>query len=502
MLLDVRNVSKAFQGVQALNDVSLTINGGEIHSLVGENGSGKSTLIKIIAGVTEPDSGGIVFDGRRHGGGYTAIDSIRAGIQVIYQDLSLVPNLTVAENIALSQIVEKKRKLINWSEMRRVAETELGNIHAQINLDALVEDLSVAGRQLVAIARAITQGAKLIIMDEPTTALTRAEVDSLVAIIRELRSRDISTLFISHKLDEVLGISERVTVIRDGRLVGVFSARELSVEQLEVHMTGKAVEKNRYTSAAETSGVPLLELRSLTRAGHFSDVSFRMWKGEIVGITGLLGSGRTELALSIFGLNPPDAGEIFLNGEPVRIRSTEDAVRHRISYLPEDRVLQGLFESKSIGDNVIVTILRKLCGALGLVSARKARAAVSHWVEELKVKTSSSALPVSSLSGGNQQKVVISKWLAINPQLFILDNPTVGIDVASKAYIHGIMRDLARRDMGIIMISDEILEVLNNCSRVLVMREGKIIREVKSSETLEQELYGIVGGNENENKRS
>ncbi len=500
VLLDVRGVSKAFKGVQALNEVSLRIQRGEIHSLVGENGSGKSTLIKIVAGVIRPDAGTIEFDGKKYASSHTAIDSIRAGIQVIYQDLSLVPNITVAENIALSQIVERKRKFIDWGEIRRVAAKELASIHARIDLAAVVENLSVASRQLVAIARALTQGAKLIIMDEPTTALTKAEVDSLVTIINELRARDISTLFISHKLEEVLQVSQRVTVIRDGRLIGVFPTRQLTVEQLETHMTGKAVEKKRFQAGADMRGIPLCELRALTRKGHFTDVNLKIWKGDILGITGLLGSGRTELALSIFGMNPPDSGEILINGKPVNIHSTEDAVRLKICYLPEDRVLQGLFESKSIADNVTVTVLKRLLGRLRLVNSRKARAVVERWVEELKIKTSSSALPVSSLSGGNQQKVVVSKWLAIEPHLFILDNPTVGIDVASKAYIHGIMWELARKDMGIVIISDEILEVISNCNRILVMKEGRIVRELRPSETSEEELYSIVSGNAYENK--
>jgi simple sugar transport system ATP-binding protein len=493
-LLETRGVSKAYRGVQALRDVSLTIRPGEIHALVGENGSGKSTLIKIIAGVVEPDRGEIVFDGRRRSEGLDALGAIRAGIQVIYQDLSLLPNLTVTENVALSQVVEKGRNLINWGGMRRVAQAELRSIHADIDLEAVVEDLPVSSRQLVAIARALTQGARLIIMDEPTTALTRPEVDALVAVIEQLRGRGISTLFVSHKLDEVLRISDRVTVIRDGRRVGVFSGHELTTEQLEAHMTGKPVTRLRFESSADTSGPPLLELRGLTRGGHFSGVDLRLWRGEILGITGLLGSGRTELALSIFGMNPADAGEVLLDGLPVTIRSTEDAVRHRIGYLPEDRVLQGLFPDKSIGENLVVTILDRLRGALGLIGSGRARATVERWVEQLKIKTASSALPVTSLSGGNQQKVVIGKWLAIQPQLFILDNPTVGIDVASKAYIHQIVRDLARSQMGVILISDEIAEVLGNCNRVLVMKEGRIVREVRSSEIGEEELYGFVSG--------
>jgi len=495
VLLDVQGVSKAYKGVQALSDVSITIHRGEIHSLVGENGSGKSTLIKIIAGVTQPDRGEIVFDGKHRTEGITALGAIRAGIQVIYQDLSLLPNLTVAENIALSQVVEKGRRFINWASMRRVAESELRSIHAQLDLDAVVEDLPVSSRQLVAIARALTQGAKLIIMDEPTTALTKPEVEALVAVIEELRSRDISTLFVSHKLDEVLEISDRVTVIRDGKPVGVFPASDLTTSELEAHMTGKPVTRERFESSTDTTGVPLLELRNLSRKGHFSEVSLKLWKGEILGITGLLGAGRTEVALSIFGMNPADAGELLLNGERVTIRSTEDAVRNGIGYLPEDRVVQGLFESKSIGENIVVTILERLLGGLRLVSARKARQAITRWVSELKIKTASSALPVTSLSGGNQQKVVIGKWLAIQPQLFILDNPTVGIDVASKAYIHGIVRDLARADMGVILISDEIPEVLATCNRVLVMKEGRIICEVRPAETTEEELYGLVSGN-------
>jgi simple sugar transport system ATP-binding protein len=495
-LLTARHVSKAFNAVQALSDFQIDIGRGEIHSLMGENGSGKSTFIKVIAGVIKPDSGDIIFDGVRYGVDRTTIEMMRAGIEVIYQDLSLYPNLSVAENIALPSFVEERRWRVDWKEMRAIAKRELELLqrHTPFDLDAMVEDLSMANRQIVAIVRALAHGAKLIVMDEPTTALTKPEVDSLLGVINDLKQRGISTLFVSHKFSEVFGVAERITVIRDGKFVAQFAADELTHEGLEYHMTGKESSKSAFTFQGERKAVPLLDVRGLTRQNHFTDINFRIWEGEIVGLTGLLGSGRTELAMSLFGLNPPDSGEIFVGGDPVSINSAWDAIRHGISYLPEDRIVQGLFEQKPIGENITVTVLDRLLGRFRLIDTEKTSSVVDRWLQELRIKTPSADLPVNSLSGGNQQRVVLSKWLATNPRVFILDNPTVGIDIASKSYIHSIIRELAARGMGILIISDEILEVLTNCNRIMVMAEGRIVGEYESDSTAEDELQTVVSG--------
>ena len=334
VFLDVRRISKAYEGVQALDEVSLTIGAGVVHCLVGENGSGKSTLIKCIGGVVEPDSGQISINGRVHEH-LQAIDAIREGIQIIYQDLSLYPNVTVAENISLNQFVERRASFVNWKEVRAVAARGLAEVEEDIHLDAMVQNLSVAKRQIVAITRSLTQGAKLIIMDEPTSAITRDDVDHLFTVIARLKKKGISTLFISHKLSEVFEIADAVTILRDGKKVGDFPAAELDDRKLTFLMTGRDITYTPYRFSPEKKQqTPVLEVRSLSRTGHFQDVSFSLWPGEILGLTGLIGSGRTELALALFGLNRPDSGQILLNGKPVHIRTPEDAVRLGIGYLP------------------------------------------------------------------------------------------------------------------------------------------------------------------------
>ena len=493
--LVVQNVSKSYAGVRALDRVSMAIRPGEIHCLVGENGSGKSTLIKAVAGVIPIDEGEITINGHRYKHLH-AIDSIRGGIQVIYQDLSLFPRLTVAENIAFNQLVEEKRKLVNWKEVRNIAQSELSKMNIRIDPDEFVEDLSMARKQMVAIVRALTQDAKLIIMDEPTTALTRSEIDSLFSIILDCKKRGIATIFVSHKLSEVLEISEKVTVLRDGKKIGEFATDELNNEKLIFHMTGKKIDRSTFVYAPpQQAKAPLLELRNLSKKSHYDAVNFTLHKGEILGITGLLGSGRTELALSLFGLNPPESGGIYLEGSPVRIESPRHAVNLGIGLLPEDRHSQGLFLQQSIGKNIVATVLHKLLNSMKLIDSSKKNLEINKWAAELQIKTPSLEAFVESLSGGNQQRVVLAKWLATTPKIFIVDNPTAGIDIGSKTEIHDMIHHLARSaGMGIIMISDEIAEVFHNCNRVLVMRAGKIVAQVNTRETTEDELFGIVSG--------
>lgn len=494
-LLEVRNISKSYVGVQALDSVSMAIDKGGIHCLVGENGSGKSTLIKIIAGVVRPDSGEIIIRGRRHRTLH-AIDAIREGIQIIYQDLSLYPNLSVAENISLNQMVEQDRKLLRWSEVRRIAEKALAGIGEELDLNELVENLSMAKKQLIAICRALTQKARLIIMDEPTSALTRGEIDHLFSIITGLQKQGISSLFVSHKLSEVFRIAEDVTILRDGKKVGDYKTAELDNEKLVFLMTGKKLEASSFSYDESRYGKDnLLEVKRLTRKGQFEDVSFTLKPGEILGITGLLGSGRTELALALFGLNKADSGGVFVEGKPARIRSPRDAVRLGISYLAEDRLNQGLYITQTISRNIIITVLNKILDSFGLISKTKRESTVSRWVEDLAIKTPTAEAPVQSLSGGNQQRVVLAKWLATDPKIFILDGPTIGVDIASKSNIHGIIRNLAGAGMGIIVISDEIPEVLQNCNRILVMSGGRIIKEIGDAASVgEEELFAIVSG--------
>ncbi|MBN1836047.1 MAG: sugar ABC transporter ATP-binding protein [Spirochaetales bacterium] len=491
LFLSMHGVSKRYTGVQALDRVDLEIARGEIHCLVGENGSGKSTLIKIISGVEQPDPGArIEIDGQVHSH-YHSIDSIRRGIEVIYQDLSLFPNTTVAENIALAQTIASDSHLISWREVRRIARAAMDRVGVRIPLDELVHDLSVADQQLVAICRALTSDVRLLILDEPTTALTRREVDGLFKVIRDLQSKGIATLFISHKLDEVLQIAERVTILRDGRKVGTYPSGELNGDKLTLLMTGKQVEFCLY-EYSPGGQPPLLEVRNLAKEGNFRDISFALYPGEILGITGLLGSGRTELAQALFGMNPPESGEVLVEGRPVRLRSVRQAIELGVGYVPENRLVQGLVMEQSVARNIVVTIVEKLRGMVGLIDERRRQTAIERWIRELSIRVPSPESPVQTLSGGNQQRVVLAKWMATDPKILILDGPTVGIDVAAKSSMHDILRGLAEQGMGVIVISDEVSEVYHNCNRVLIMHKGRILAEYRCQDSTEEEIQSRI----------
>lgn len=489
--LTLKNVSKHYAGVTALDSVNFEIFKGEIHCLVGENGSGKSTIIKIIAGTVPPDPGAIIQIEGQTVHGFHAIDAIHRGIQVIYQDLSLFPNLTVAENIALGQFVAAGNKLVNWRELREIAERAMARINIRLPLDALVEEISIADQQLVAICRALVHGVKLLIMDEPTASLTRKEVNALLSVALDMREKGISIIFVSHKLNEVLQIADRVSVIRDGKMVGTYSSNELDAEKLIHLMTGKKLEYRRFVWKGNREK-PILEVRQLSKRSQYRDISFKLYPGEILGITGLLGSGRTELALSLFGVTAPDSGEILFEGQPVKFRSNRDAIRLGIGYVPEDRLVQGLIMNQSVGKNIVITTLDHLMNHFGLIDQNKLKSAIYHWVEHLAIKVPSVEAPVQTLSGGNQQRVVLSKWIAANPKVLILDGPTIGIDVAAKFAIHEIIRELVEQGISIILISDEIPEVLNNANRVLVMHKGQLVAEFDPLKTSPDEVQNFV----------
>jgi simple sugar transport system ATP-binding protein len=489
--LVMKNISKRFTGVQALDSVEFSIDRGEIHCLVGENGSGKSTLIKIISGVEQPDEGAEISIGGQRIDSFHSIDTVKKGIEVIYQDLSLFPNLSVAENIAMSQIIETGRRLFDWKETRRISREAMSRIAIDLPLDERVGNLSVADQQLVAICRALTSDVRLLIMDEPTSSLTRKEVDALFSVITDLKKKGIATLFVSHKLNEVFDIAERVTVLRDGRKIGTFRRADLDNEKLALLMTGKKIEYSPYKPGTPGHH-PLLEVHCISKRSNFKNVSFTLHPCEILGITGLLGSGRTELALALFGMNRPDSGAIRIDGKPVKIDSVQDAIRLGIGYLPENRLIQGLVMDQSIGRNIVATIIERLRNPLRLLDRKRVESVSEKGVRELQIKVPSIDAPVSTLSGGNQQRVVLAKWLATEPRILILDGPTIGIDVAAKKSIHEIIRGLSRRGIGIIIISDEVPEVMANCSRVLLMRRGELVGEYDPSRIEESVLLRLV----------
>jgi simple sugar transport system ATP-binding protein len=485
--LCLRNVSKTFAGVKALSHVDLTVREGEVHALVGENGCGKSTLIKIIAGVLAADAGATISIRGREWKRLSAIDALSQGIQVIYQDLSLFPNLTVAENIAVSQYIQEKRPVVSRREMAAIARSSMKLVSVSLDLSTAVEELSIAQQQLVAICRSITRGARLIIMDEPTSSLGRRDVQYLLSVIRGLREKGITTLFVGHKLNEIFEIADRVTVLRDGYGMGTFEVSQLDTEKLVTLMTGGEVARSPLAGDGGV-GEPVLQLKGLSRKGQFSGVDFTLHKGEILGLAGLVGAGRTELALSIFGMTRADAGEILVEGVPRRIRSVADAIGLGIGYVPEERLVQGLFMDHSVKRNLIVTVLRTLLGRLGFLDNARTDSFVKTWIGELGIKTPSPESPVKQLSGGNQQRVVLSKWMERSPRILILDSPTVGIDVKAKGEIHQIMRMLAGRGMGILMISDEVAEIVQHTHRFLLMKEGRISAEYRTGDVTEESV--------------
>lgn len=485
-ILSVKNISKSFVGVQALLDVSMDIKKGEVRCLAGENGCGKSTLIKIISGAYKADEGEIIVGGKSHKK-LTPKEAINHGIQVIYQDFSIFPNLTVAENIAMNTLRAENARLVNWRTIRKTAQEAIERVHVNIDLDKVVETLSVADKQLVAICRALTQEAKLIIMDEPTTALTKKEVDALKEVIRRLKKDGISILFVSHKLDEVMEVSDTVTILRNGKHVIDGNIQDFDMTRFAFYMTGREIETTAFDPQMK-DGAELLKVQNLSVKGGFKDVSFTLRRGEILGITGLLGSGRTELALALFGKHSISSGKIFVNGKPAKIHSMQDAIKQGIGYVPEDRLSEGLFLTQSIERNIYVSVINDCTTRMGSVDNRKIKELVDKMVEELTIKTPNPENLVSTLSGGNQQRVVLAKWLATNPRILILNGPTVGVDIGSKHEIHRILREIADQGIGVIIISDDIPEVMNNCSQILVMKKGRVVERTTNTETTEEVL--------------
>jgi len=485
--LELHHISKRFNGVQALQEVDFSLQAGEVHCIVGENGSGKSTLVKIIAGVHLPEPGGkIIIDGAVQKD-LTPARSTQMGIQVIYQDHSLFPNLSVAENIGIHQHLETGRALVNWKKIRQTAETAMSKIGVALNLDRLVENLPVADRQIVAICRAIASDARLVIMDEPTASLTRQEVEALFRVVKDLQDKSITTVFVSHRLDEIMEIAERVTILRDGEKVGTYNAGDIDDRKLSFLMTGQDICFQPIESEYNQEKI-ILEVDRLSKRGNYSDISFSLHGGEVIGITGLLGSGRTELALSLFGMNPPDSGQIRLNGTTVHLISNWDAIAAGIGYVPEDRMTLGLVMPQSVSSNITLAVLDTLVNRLHLIDPIKKQQFIKQRIAELNLKVADPGVAVNSLSGGNQQRVVLAKWLATDPKILILDSPTVGVDIAAKLGIYDIINRLASQGMGIILISDEVAEVYCNCHRVFLMRKGRLVAEYLPSEISEYEL--------------
>ncbi len=491
--ISLRHVSKVFGGIKALDDVSFEVAPGEVHCLAGENGCGKSTLIKIITGVYTPEAGvEMAFFGQQE----THVrpkDSRRRGIAVIWQDLALFNEMTVAENISFETMLGNRPRLVRYKDLRQRAAAALKSLAVDIDLDVRLNTLPIAQRQVVAIARALVSNARLIFMDEPTASLTQSETDSLLEVVRTLSARGVSVVFVSHRLAEVLEIANRVTVLRDGKLVGVYQAEGMTQSHLTELMTGKNFD-NVVSAQDKSANDPVLEVAGLTRAGQYHDINLTIRKGEVLGLTGLIGAGRTELGHTLFGMTRADRGTIRLAGQALHMTSNRDAIAAGIAYVSEDRLSLGLVQPQSIEDNLVLTVLGRISGRNGLISRHKKVALAQHWIDGLTIKTNRPADAVSSLSGGNQQRVVLAKWLATEPGVLILDSPTVGVDVGARAGIFKIVRALADQGLAILMISDEVPEVYFNADRVLHMSKGRIAGEYDPArielKQLEDAVYG------------
>ena len=488
-VLELTDISKSFPGVQALKAVRFDMRAGEVHALLGENGAGKSTLIKIISGVHRPDQGSIRIDG--HEVAFASpLEAQRAGIATIYQELLLFPELTVAENIFMGH-APRNRFGIDWAKMRAQARELLASLDIHdLDVNQAIGTLSVGNRQRVEIAKALSQNARILIMDEPTAALTERDVERLFAIVRLLRDRGVGIVYISHRLEEIFLLADRVTVFRDGAYVATKPVSETDRDDLIQMMVGRRIDA-LFPKLEAPIGEPVLELRDIVRKPTTNGVDLTLRAGEIVGLAGLVGSGRSELAQVVFGVTPADSGEIRLAGRPVRIRSPAEAKRLGIAYVPEDRGTQGLVRPMQLKENVSLAVLARVATRSFIDRAAEAALAATS-IERFGIRASGIGQIVNKLSGGNQQKVVLSKWLASGPKVLILDEPTRGIDVGAKAEIHRLMSELARQGIAILMISSELTEIMGMSDRILVMREGRLVAEFTRAEATREAIAAAM----------
>ena len=471
-LLEINKISKSFPGVQALDRISMEIELGEIHALMGENGAGKSTLVKIITGVLNADAGEILFNGKSITQ-FSPAEVHNLGISVIFQDINLIPELSVSENIYLARLPIKGKLFINKEKLKRDTEAIIKDLGLEFSMNDKVGDLSSLDQKMVAIARSLSFQPKLIVMDEPTAALSRNEIRILFEKIRYLKSKGVSILYISHFLEEVFEIADRITVIRDGKKIGTKTISEISADEIVYMMVGHKVSIMQRKASQAQENDKVLIANNLSLNPFIYDVSFELLKGEILGITGSAGSGKTALARMLFGTDHPDSGEIIISGKVKNWRFPSDAINSRIGYVPQNRHTEGVLLGDSIVKNISLPSLSKL-SKVGFINKKAERDLSQYYYDQLSIKARSLQMLVENLSGGNQQKVSIAKWLALNPEILILDEPTQGIDVGTKQELYSLIQELAEKGVGIIFISSEPTELAQLCDRVIILRRGKI----------------------------
>ncbi len=492
-VLEMHHISKRFDMTQALDDVSLTLYPGEIHALLGENGAGKSTLIKIMTGIYEADQGEILINGRATTI-HNAIDAQTHGIAAIQQEPMIFPDLNVAENIFISH--RNRGNIIRWKQMYQEAEKILATLGIRLDVRSSARGLTLAAQQAVEIAKAISLQVRVLIMDEPTASLSAHEVQQLFKLANSLRAQGVSILFISHRLEEVFEISDRITILRDGKFISSAPAVDVTPESAIRDMVGREVE-DFFAKIETQQGEQIIEVKNLSKENSFSNINFEVRAGEVLGFAGLVGSRRTDVGLALFGIEPADSGEIVIEGQPVTIRNTKQAMEQGIAYVTEDRRQLGLTMSMSITSNISLPTLKRYTNRLGLIKRRQEKETAEQFKERLNIRTPSIQLEAGKLSGGNQQKVVLSKWLNTRPKLLILDEPTRGIDVGAKVEVHHMINELTQEGIAIIMISSDLPEVLAMSDRVLVMREGQQMAIFEREEATQEKVMTAAMGQSN-----
>lgn len=489
-ILEMRHISKRFDATQALDDVSLALYPGEVHAVIGENGAGKSTLIKIMTGVHQPDTGEILLDGKpvqvRN-----SQDAQALGIAAIYQEPMVFPDLNVAENIFISH--QDRGRIVRWGKMYSDAAAILDRLGVHLDVRMSARGLTLAAQQAVEIAKAISLQVRVLIMDEPTASLSQHEVTQLFGLVRSLCSQGVAVLFIGHRLEEVFHIADRITVLRDGKWISSRPRAEVTHDQVIRDMVGREV-TDFFAKGQVTRGALLASVRDLSKTGVFSGINFDVYRGEVLGFAGLIGARRTDVALALFGIAPADTGEIVFEGRPVKIKSPDDALKLGIAYASEDRRQLGLVMPMSVAANISLPMLRNYLNRFGLVRARAEAATAHKFRDRLNIRAPSVHTEVARLSGGNQQKVMLSKWLNADPKLLILDEPTRGIDVGAKAEVHQMISELAAQGIAIIVISSDLPEVLGMSDRVLVMREGRQMALLDRAEATEETVMAAAMG--------
>ena len=487
VLVLMEGIEKTFPGVHALKQCRFELRSGEVHALLGENGAGKSTLMKILSGVYPKDAGKIIYKGKE-----VEIPNTKAaqdlGISIIFQELNLIPHLTVAQNVFIGREPRKGvRFILNEKEINEKTQKILDMMNLDIDPRAKVSELTVAKQQMVEIAKALSLNSEVLIMDEPTAALTDSEIEDLFRIIRDLKKKGVGIIYISHRLEEIGIISDRITVMRDGEYIDTVPTKDVTTEQIIKMMVGREIYVTSEANSESSKNEVVLEVKNLNRGRAIKDVSFKLRKGEILGFAGLMGAGRTEVARAIFGADPIDSGEIYVNGKKVNIKQPIDAVKHGIGYLSEDRKQFGLMLNLDVEQNTVIASLENY-SKFGWINKNKTRMDTNKWIEALKIKTPSLEQKVRNLSGGNQQKVVLGKWLTRDCNILIFDEPTRGIDVGAKSEIYKLMNKLVAEGKSIIMISSELPEILRMSHRVLVMCEGRITGELSYEEATQERI--------------